>query len=100
MTAHAVGRDPCVVIACGHKDPICRSHTVTRIAGGRRHHMGSWLPAGLDPVVTGRAGTGGHPYVFERCARPGHSSMATIAGHRGREMRRGLSLCGTIVMAL
>ena len=62
--------------------------------------MSRWLPAGLDPVVTGRTGTGGHPHVFERCARPSYSSMTTIAGHRGREMRRGLSLCGIIVMAL
>jgi hypothetical protein len=62
--------------------------------------MGCGLPAGLDPVMTGRAGTGGHPHMFERCARPGHSSMATIAGHCGREMRGGLSLCGIIVMTL
>ena len=28
MTGRAAGRDPRVVIARGHKNPICRSHTV------------------------------------------------------------------------
>ena len=28
MTGYAASRDPRVVIASGHKDPICRSHTV------------------------------------------------------------------------
>jgi len=99
MARGAAGRDPRVVIACGHKDPIRRAHSVAGIARSSCRHVPSRLPAGLDSVMAGRAGTGGHPHVFERCARPGHSSMATIAGHRGREMRRGLSLCGTVVMA-
>jgi hypothetical protein len=89
-----------VVVARGNKQPIRHAHSVAGIARKSCRHMPSRLPAGLNPVVAGRAGTRGHPHVLERGARPGHSSMATIARHRSREMRRGLSLCGTIVMAL
>ena len=99
MAGGAAGRDPCVVIACGHKNPIRRTHSVAAVARGRSRHMPSRLPAGLHSVVTGYAGAGRDPLMCEGRSRPAHCAMATIAGHRGWEMRRGLSLCGTVVMA-
>jgi hypothetical protein len=99
MTARAVGRDPRVVIPRGHKHPIRRAHSVAGIARSSCRHVPGRLPAGLHSVVTGYAGAGRDPLMCEGRSRPAHGAMATIAGHRGREMRRGLSLCGTVVMA-
>jgi len=98
MTRRAACRDSRVVIARGSKDPICSSHTVTRIAGGRRDHMVSRLPAGLHPVVTGQAGAWRDALMFEGRPCPAHGTVAAIACHGCRDMGGRLALRDALVM--
>lgn len=87
-----------VIVACRYKNPIGRTHPVTRITGGRRYHMGSWLPASLHPVVTVQAGARCDALMFEGRSCPAHGPVATVARHGCRNMGGRLALCGSLVV--
>ena len=73
---------------------------MTRIAGGRRDHMGSWLPASLYPIVTGHAGARRDALMLEGRSCPVHGPVTTVACHRGGNMGGRLTLRGGLVMTL
>ena len=99
MTGGAAGRDPRVVIARGYKQPIRRANFVTAITRQSRRHMPSRLPAGLNSVMAGHAGTGCDPLMFEGRSRPTHRPMAAVTGHGRRNMSRRLACRNSLVMA-
>jgi len=99
MTARAAGRDPRVIVRAGCENPVA-PHLVATITRCGSHHVGRRLSTGLDPVMTGCAGAWRNSKMPERQAGPGNSPMAIVARHSRRNVRDGLSLRGTIVMAL
>ena len=99
MTGRAAGRDPRVIIRAGCENPVA-PHLVATITRCGSHHVGRRLSTGLDPVMTGCAGAWHNSKMPERQAGPGNSPMAIVARHSRRNVRDGLSLRGTIVMAL
>ena len=99
MTGRAARRDPRVIVSAGRKNPVT-PHLVATITRCGSHQVGRRLSTGLDPVMTGRAGAWHNSKMPEGQAGPGNSPMAVVAGHSRRNVRYGLSLCGTIIMAL
>jgi hypothetical protein len=99
MTGRAARRDPRVIVSAGRKNPVT-PHLVATITRCGSHQVGRRLSTGLDPVMTGRAGARHNSKMPEGHTGPGNSPMAIVAGHSRRNVRDGLSLRGTIVMAL
>jgi hypothetical protein len=56
MTACAVVRDSGVIVTGGREDPVA-PHLVAIITRCGSHQVGRWLSTGLDPVMTGCAGS-------------------------------------------
>ena len=99
MTARAVGRNSSVIVTGGHENPVA-PHLVATITRCGSHQVGRRLSTGLDPVMTGRAGTWHNSKMPEGQAGPGNGPMAIVAGHSRRNVRCGLSLHRAVVMTL
>ncbi len=73
---------------------------MARVAGSGSRHVTGRFPSRLNSVVTAHAGAGDDAGMSKDRPGPGDGTMATIAGHRRGNVRRGLTLHRAVVVAL